>query len=515
MQTLDKTGLRPTATPTGQPAAPPDLPVLGSLRLRLATAHTRAPALVWTATGCFVLYFGHLSIARYRRFSYPSFDLAIFDQGLWLLSRFREPFITLRGLDLFGDHSSYIMVVIAPLYWVWADARLLLAVTVLALAVGAPMLYFAARALGVRPGLSAAVAIAYLSYPAVQWNAWDNFHPELLVLPLMLGSFLLIVRHHEWWAVAPIVLALMAKEDVGLVVVPFGLWVAYRARARWQGLTMAGLGVGAFLLNFLLLLPHFSPTGGAIYAGRYREYGDTALAIVWGAATNPVSVVRDLWRREHLDYLEHLLLALPTALFAPFVLILGAPVTIANFLSRHTYQANYHYHYTVYLAAAVSMAAVVGARWLQNRLGSGGYRPLVGGVLACAILYAGSGPAPGSDWGSSARPHPDVVHALFLIGDDDSVAAGPFLTSHLAHRTAIYEFPNPFARRNYSSLSIGYAPRSSSVEWVVVEPGRISFDDLAGSVVQRLLESGEWEAVLDTNAVLLLRGKTRTENRLD
>jgi hypothetical protein len=35
------------------------------------------------------------------------FDLGIFDQGVWLLSRFRDSFVTIRGLPLFGDHTSW------------------------------------------------------------------------------------------------------------------------------------------------------------------------------------------------------------------------------------------------------------------------------------------------------------------------------------------------------------------------------------------------------------------------
>src|SRR5215211_912829 len=29
------------------------------------------------------------------------------DQGVWLLSRFRDSFVTIRGLPLFGDHASW------------------------------------------------------------------------------------------------------------------------------------------------------------------------------------------------------------------------------------------------------------------------------------------------------------------------------------------------------------------------------------------------------------------------
>jgi hypothetical protein len=52
--------------------------------------------------------------------------LGIFDQGVWLLSPLKDPFVTIRGLPLFGDHASYILVLVAPLYWLWPDPRLLL-----------------------------------------------------------------------------------------------------------------------------------------------------------------------------------------------------------------------------------------------------------------------------------------------------------------------------------------------------------------------------------------------------
>ena len=50
--------------------------------------------------------FGYLMVTQYRRFSINAFGLAIFDQGLWLLSHLKEPFVTVRGLHLFADHSS-------------------------------------------------------------------------------------------------------------------------------------------------------------------------------------------------------------------------------------------------------------------------------------------------------------------------------------------------------------------------------------------------------------------------
>jgi len=89
----------------------------------------------------FVGSFVWLTWLTHARFGTFGFDLGIFDQGVWLLSRFRDPFVTIRGLPLFGDHASYILVLVAPLYWIWADPRLLLLLQVVFLAIPAASVY--------------------------------------------------------------------------------------------------------------------------------------------------------------------------------------------------------------------------------------------------------------------------------------------------------------------------------------------------------------------------------------
>jgi len=79
--------------------------------------------------------------SEFMAFQAPGFDLGIFDQGVWLLSRFKTPFVTLMGLNLFGDHASYIMMAMVPVYWVWPEPQALLVVQTLALAVGAVPLF--------------------------------------------------------------------------------------------------------------------------------------------------------------------------------------------------------------------------------------------------------------------------------------------------------------------------------------------------------------------------------------
>ncbi len=473
-----------------------------------ALARTRVPssdgllrAIVWAGTGAFAAIHSALIVGRYHRFGVYTFDFGIFDQGLWLLSRFENPFVTLRGLNLFADHSSYVMVFLTPLYWIWADPRVLLVVTVVAIAVSAPLLFAIGRRIGVRPELAAAIALAFLVHPAVRWATWDNFHPEVLVLPLLLGAVVLLLDQRPWLAVGVIGIALLAKEDVALVVVPFGLWVAWRLDQRKVGLTMAGLGAAAFALNFLVLLPHFSPTGEVLYTGRYTEYGTSAFGIISGVTTSPGSVLEDVLRADSLTYLREMLLPFPTSLAAPLVLLLGVPITLANMLSTHFYQIDIRYHYTVYLLAVAGIASLYGARWLQARAGRVGYWAVVAVVAIAAFVGLGPGPSRGA-WGgiNDAR---DIEAAIDLIGPDDVVSANSTLAVHLGHRQVVYRFPNPFRELDYGTSGVPFDPPAEEVEWVVVDPTRVvNFAYAAEALAE--LTSDQWQTVISTDQVLLL-----------
>jgi hypothetical protein len=76
--------------------------------------------------GAYVLWFGHLSVAVHDGYGTPGYDMGIFDQGVWLLSRFHAPFVTVMGRNLFGDHTSFILLLAVPLYWIWPHAQTLL-----------------------------------------------------------------------------------------------------------------------------------------------------------------------------------------------------------------------------------------------------------------------------------------------------------------------------------------------------------------------------------------------------
>ena len=82
-------------------------------------------------------YFSVRSLNIHHALGTATYDSALYDQGMWLLSRFEAPFVTLMGRNLFGDHTSLILLFVAPLYWVAPGVGTLLFVQSAAIAAGA------------------------------------------------------------------------------------------------------------------------------------------------------------------------------------------------------------------------------------------------------------------------------------------------------------------------------------------------------------------------------------------
>jgi len=75
------------------------------------------PAVVAGLVALYVAVFGHLTWRQHANWRSLGFDTGIYDQGMWLLSQGRDPFLTMRGMDYWGHHVALIGYLFAPIYW--------------------------------------------------------------------------------------------------------------------------------------------------------------------------------------------------------------------------------------------------------------------------------------------------------------------------------------------------------------------------------------------------------------
>ena len=87
--------------------------------------------------------------------------------------------------------------------------------------------------------LAALLALAYLAYPWLSWNAVDAIHPVTLAIPLFLYCVYFLDGERLWAAAPFAVLALATGELMGISLAALGVWYGLARRRRWAGLAIA------------------------------------------------------------------------------------------------------------------------------------------------------------------------------------------------------------------------------------------------------------------------------------
>jgi uncharacterized membrane protein len=439
------------------------------------------------------------------------YDFSIHDQGLWLLSRAHNPFVTISGTQYFADHLPFLMVLFVPLYWVFSSGKLLLVLQTLALGLAAfPAFLLARERLG-SERLAAGIALAYLVNPYIGYINLESFHPDVFAVPLIFLAFWFLLRRHWPGFLVSIVLLLLVKEDVALLVVGIGIWVAMRYHRRLGFLT-AVLGAFWLFVSYRFLLPAFNGAGGlAAYISRHGE------RIPFGGAdgfartlvSRPWDVVKEAFGAHRPWY--YLQVFAPVAFLSflsPLALVLLSVPLLANGLSTFSYQYYIEYHYGTLVVPAVFVTAVLGiGRLRRTRLRQTLVAVLVAASLLSAWLW---GPLPHTrhpvPWNHARTAYSQAVDdAIAFIPPEAVVAADSTIGMHLDRREEIYQFPNPWYQRNWGSGDAIGQPlpeRAARVDYVIV-PRSLRW--VSQPVFTDRISSGEFRVIFDRDGVLLLQ----------
>ena len=288
------------------------------------------------------------SSARHALFHSTAFDLAIFDQAIYLISQNQTPFSSLMAINILGDHAAFIFYPLALLYKIYPDVHWLLFVQAISLALGAWPSWSLARQAGLNEQKSIAVAAVYLLYPAVfNVNLFD-FHPEVIALPALLAAILAARLNKTLWFCAAIVLVLSCKAVLSLTVAAMGLWLLCFDKKRNCGLIALFLGAGWFLVATQAVIPYFNQGREHAGIGRYQYLGNSVFEIVINLIVKPNLVLGRLFSLDTLEYLALLLLPVIWWLSRQLTpLISAVPMLAMNILSDIPAQRDLIHQYSI------------------------------------------------------------------------------------------------------------------------------------------------------------------------
>ena len=442
----------------------------------------------------FAAGFGTLAALEHRAFETGRFDLGNMTQAVWSTAHGRPLEVTELGgeqISRLGAHVDPILVLFAPLWWIWPSPTMLLVVQAVVVALGAvPVFWLGRKHLG-SDWAGALCSFAYLAYPAVQWLTLDEFHPVALACPLLLFAFWYLDEDRLWAFVPCAVLAGLTKEEIPLVIGALGVWYAIAKGRRLAGAVIAVVGTAATAFSLAVVMPHFREGADPAFYGRYEAVGGSPGGLAKTLVTDPLAVIEAVTERRDLVYL--LELGAPLAglfLLAPLVLIAALPELAANLLSSVSTQTSIRFHYTAPIVPFLFAAAILGAAELRQARRAAVV--LLAASVAGAVLI---GPLRARELGPDRLSSHDRVaaQAIALVPSSAAVSSTNGLGGHLSERRRVYSFP---------------VVRDS--DWVLVDLKRASYLDRRSDPsttavpLARLLESGSWRKVFDRDGIIVL-----------
>ncbi len=426
--------------------------------------------LAYSMIAIYAAYFTAFTVRIHHSLGTSAYDFGLYDQGIWLLSRGKAPFVTLMGRNLFGDHSSFILLFLVPLYWVFSSTATLLVVQSVVIAAGGIPVFMYARRRLASDAMGAAMVGAYLLHPAVSWTNLENYHPDSF-LPLFVGFALYGALERRWRIfVCAVVLSLLVKEDVALMLVPIGVWLAIHRDIKRGLITAVGSLLAACAFIFVVM-KHFT---GVTFRNSWRIPFGGFRELILTTLRRPWKLVKYLGSEDRPFYLWQMLAPVGFVfLVAPSVALTAALVLFTNILSTFWYQYHIQYHYSLVAVPAIIIGTAYAIGCVPKRSRNLLVALVLGSSLVTAYLWA---PLPGARTQTTQwrTDHPSVAAAreLFaLIPDTAVLSAYHPLTAQLGRRVEIYSFPNPFVRSLYGPDVFAAGdrlPQADEVEYVML-----------------------------------------------
>jgi uncharacterized membrane protein len=432
--------------------------------------------LVWLATVAYASIGAYFAVRRHDAFR-SGFDLANFDQALWLLARGDEPFITQHGRHLLGDHFDPGLLLLVPMYVLHGGPHALLVLQSITIALVAPLLYVLARTRGATAWLAVLPAVLWLAAPTTLAQNMDDVHHIALIAPVIVGSIVFLERNR---LVAFAVLALVAcsfKEDVPLLFVMLGVIVLLEGRRR-LGVAIATGGAAVFAFAVTIFMPHYSDSLDW-FAKRFAgNRGDSLSEVFVWIIAHPLATVGHVVTFHNLALVAVLVFSTGgLCLLAPRWMLLAVPALAQNLLSAYPQQQWVHLHYQfpvllgLAIAGAVGVSTVPRFRYATNRRLLAVWVGVAIGAFPIGVVNAHSlgvwdEVSVSIGGGPQARRE-----AVALIPDDASVAATQELLPHLSRRHDLYALPLPFLAADYGGdyTEVDLQERARQVQYVVMD----------------------------------------------
>lgn len=395
----------------------------------------------------FIFIGSWLMLSKHNAFNTRTYDFARFSQAIWNVLHGEPLYTSISHNNILGNHFSPILALYAPLLLIWPDERVLLIGQVVMMALTG--LILAKIVADKYPALAPLFLLAFYLNPYVHEVTLFEFRRIVPAAPFIALTALAVYKKKYWLMLFSLLMVLLAKEDMGLIVSAFGVYLlVFKKEWKW-GLPLLIGGIGWTVIASLWVIPAIGRPGNEEklypqlfyfdYLGsNYEEIGATL-------RSDPLILLRYAFQPSHFTALLKFLLPLGFILpflspaFALMILPVLGYLMISNDPDMYLLEKWYTAPMLPILYAAVAMGMTKlsyrHAKWVVGIL-------LVGSTIGFFM----SSPAPGGGRFDAAlydvTDHDKVALALVdEVPQDAIVAAQVPIVPHLSLQKDIYHYP--------------------------------------------------------------------------
>lgn len=419
--------------------------------------------LLWLITLVYFVTFGTMSCLRYISLHGTIFDLGHYEYLVWQIVHNN----TFEYLIM--THFRPILLIHAIVYWLIPSTFTFLILQTATIALAAIPLYYLSILNLKNNKVSLVIIIIFFLFSAVEYTNLFDFHPDHIIIVLILSCFYFLKTNRRGWFIFFAVLASLVKEPYLFGVAALGLYTAIRHKWYKIGLGISILSMTLFFVHAKIILPQFyeginpliqSPESSYVYLG------NSFSGILKTIFINPLVVIKELLNLKKILFIFVLfspLLFIP--LLSPWILILTIPSFAIQLLSTAPLHYTINNQYTASLIPFIFVSFVYGLKKLNTKKLS----IAISSVCIVSVWFnitIGASPISYLFWEYTKTVNPysfknymvsshsrKISTAISMIPEGVSVCAqNSVYTSRLAKRDIFYVFPYEYERADYIIL---------------------------------------------------------------
>jgi uncharacterized membrane protein len=246
-----------------------------------------------------------LAFRRHAAFQTNLYDLGSYAQVVWNIAHGYGFTTSLGPTNYLTNHFSLLLLILAPFFSIWPDARVLMMAESIALTTSIVPAYLIVR--GRYPRLAPLLVLAFAFSPLLHQTVTAEFHGVMLATPFLAWAFYGMYTRRTWLLLSMLGLAVLAREDVGLYVASFGLFMLiFRKGQRLLGAALTVFGA----LWLVVIINWVMPSLGTAYHHwvAFSSLGGNSLSEMAGnALRDPVRLIASMFTPSKLKALLSLI----------------------------------------------------------------------------------------------------------------------------------------------------------------------------------------------------------------